>query len=243
MQRPAMRLTVGPHPPAVYWRRRALVAVLFVVVVLLVWLALRGGDGGKPAAVHSASAPAAAAPGTGGATGPAAATGTAPAGPGPTDLASPSFVQATPESGTAAATERPMPPPSVPPCGDEQITVTVAVSPSPGVLGGTFTFSIAIANTTAGWCARDLGPGAQEVRVLREGTLLFSSDECAADHRSDVRSFAAGDAVSYRYMWSSYRTTPHTCATAASPAPPGAYQVVARIGTKLSAPVTFTINR
>jgi hypothetical protein len=234
MQRPAMRLTVGPHAPAVYWRRRALVALGVLVLVLLGWFAIRGGDSGKPTAVTSAPAA-----GTGhpAAPGPSAA-------PAPTDLASPSFVPATPDPSTAPATPRSAAPSNVSPCTDDQITVTVTTNPAPaGMLGGTFTFNIAIASKATDWCSRDLGAGAQEVRVLHDGALLFSSDDCNGSHATDVRAFAAGDAVRYTYTWSSYRATPHACDTSATPAPAGKYQVIARIGTKESLPTEFTINR
>lgn len=111
------------------------------------------------------------------------------------------------------------------------------------MLGGTFTFSVTIASHAGGWCARDLGPGAQEVRVLHDGALVFSSDDCGSARTSDVRAFAAGDAVVYRFAWSSYRDTPHRCGPAATPAPPGTYQVLARVGTKSSEPTSFDINR
>ncbi|MEV8514631.1 hypothetical protein [Dactylosporangium sp. NPDC051484] len=224
-------MTVGPHPPSVYWRRRALVAVGAAILVLLGWLAVRG-SGGTPAAVSSA--PTAPTSGTG-------ASGTSA----PGDLPSPSFVQATTDTSTTPTAVHGPPPSNVTPCGDDQIAVTVAASPSPGVVGGTFTFSVAIVSKADDWCSRDLGSGAQEIQVLHNGALLYSSDDCrtGTGHTSDVRAFAAGDAVRYRYPWSSYRITPHECALAKTPAPPGTYQVVARVGTKISAPVDFTINR
>ena len=41
-----MNLTVGPHPPAVYWRRRALVAGgLLLLILLVVWSC--GGSSGS----------------------------------------------------------------------------------------------------------------------------------------------------------------------------------------------------
>ncbi|GAA2326220.1 hypothetical protein [Dactylosporangium salmoneum] len=236
MQRPAPRLTVGPLPPSVYWRRRAIVLVGVVVAVVLVWLAVGGGSPSSPTAVSSE--PASRTTSTPGPTTAAPTVGT----PTPGDLTSPSFVPATPEQTGPAATPRSPAPANVAPCTDDQITVTVAASPSPGLLGGTFTFSIAIVSKATDWCSRDLGAGAQEIRVLREGSLVFTSDECGSARTSDVRAFAVGDAVTYRYSWSSYRATPR-CALASSPAPPGKYQVVARIGTKVSAPVDFTINR
>ncbi|MFG2041797.1 hypothetical protein [Dactylosporangium sp. NPDC048998] len=236
MQRPAKRLTVGPHPPSVYWRRRALVAVGLAAVVLLGWLAVRGSGGSTPAAVSTAPAA-----GTG--QQPTSATSATSVTAAPGDLASPSFVQATPDTSSAPAVDRSPPPRDVAPCTDDQIAVTASASPSPGVYGGTFTFFIAIVSKADGWCSRDLGPGAQEIQVLKDGVLIFTSDYCGRARTSDVRAFAAGDAVRYGYKWSSYRTTPHDCAFAKTPAPPGTYQVVARVGTKVSAPVDFVINR
>ncbi|HTJ31835.1 MAG TPA: hypothetical protein VL738_01260 [Dactylosporangium sp.] len=232
MQRPAMRLTVGPHAPSVYWRRRALVAAAVLVLVVLGWYAFGGGDS-KPAAVTSA--PASAAGGTS-----APPTSAAPA---PSDLASPSFVPATPDPSAAATPPRSPAPANVAPCTDDQITVTVATNPSPGVFGGTFTFNIAIASKATDWCSRDLGSAAQEIRILHDGALVFSSDDCNSGNKNDVRAFATGDAVRYSYTWSSYRATPHACDPAAAPAAPGTYQVVARVGTKTSAPSDFVIKR
>ena len=44
-----MNLTVGPLPPAVYWRRRAVVVGVLLVLVLLVTYAC-GSSGGKGSA-------------------------------------------------------------------------------------------------------------------------------------------------------------------------------------------------
>src|SRR2546427_6332927 len=46
---PIMNLTVGPLPPAVYWRRRAIVAGALLVLVLLVSYACSGSDGSTAA--------------------------------------------------------------------------------------------------------------------------------------------------------------------------------------------------
>nr|BFE58170.1 hypothetical protein GCM10020063_026960 [Dactylosporangium thailandense] len=214
-----------------------MVVVAVVGVLLIVWILVRGGGDSKPSAVSSGAASARPGP-----------LGSSAAGGGPaTEPSAPQIVPASPDTGadTSAppATERSAPPANVAPCTDEQIAVTVTASPSPGPVGGTFTFGINIASRAADWCSRDLGPGAQEIRVMQNGTLLFSSDDCDTKTTSDVRAFAAGDAVRYRFVWSSYRTTPHTCAPAQSPAPAGTYQVVARVGSKVSPATDFTINR
>jgi hypothetical protein len=210
-----------------------MVAVVVVGALLLTWIFLHGSGGGKkPSSATSA-------PASGVGTAPTAAA--TPAGTG--EPSSPQIVPANPESSAPPATERSAPPANVPPCGDDQIALTVTASPSPGLVGGTFTFNINIASQATDWCSRDLGPGAQEIQILHDGALLFSSDDCDTKKTSDVRAFAAGDAVRYRFTWSSYRTTPHTCAPGATPAQAGTYQVVARVGTKVSGPTAFTINR
>ncbi|WP_433089310.1 hypothetical protein ACQP1P_23020 [Dactylosporangium sp. CA-052675] len=213
-----------------------MVVVAVVGVLLIVWILVRGGGDSKPSAVNSGAASARPGP-----LGSSAGGGPAP------EPSAPQIVPASPETGAdtsaPAAPGRSAPPANVAPCGDDQIAVTVTVSPSPGVVGGTFTFGINVASKAADWCSRDLGPGAQEIRVLQNGTLLFSSDDCDTKKTSDVRAFAAGDAVRYRFVWSSYRATPHTCAPAQSPAPAGTYQVVARVGSKVSPATDFTINR
>ena len=40
-----MNLTVGPLPPAVYWRRRALVAGVLVLLILVVAYSCGGSSG------------------------------------------------------------------------------------------------------------------------------------------------------------------------------------------------------
>jgi hypothetical protein len=210
--------------------------VVFAVLAALVltgWLVLR--DGGAPPRSGPGAAPAGQA--TAGAARPA---GTAPGTP--SAGSSGGFVLAS-DSPTATATTGEPRPATVAPCADDQLAVSVAATPARPVLGGTVTFVVTIVNTSGGWCGRDLGSGAQELRVLHDGALLFSSDACGTSHTSDVRAFAAGDAVRYKFAWSSYRTIAKDCAAAAAPAQPGTYQAVARVGSKVSPAAAFEIVR
>jgi hypothetical protein len=50
-----MRLTMGPLPAAVYWRRRAVVAVALVLVIILFVTMCGGPNQGKPNAHPSPS--------------------------------------------------------------------------------------------------------------------------------------------------------------------------------------------
>src|SRR6266576_1376401 len=69
-----MNLTVGPLPPAVYWRRRALVAGGLLLLVLLVAYSCGGSSGSGSTGQHASRN--------------TAPTGTAPAPPPATDAAS-----------------------------------------------------------------------------------------------------------------------------------------------------------
>jgi hypothetical protein len=214
----------------VYWRRRAIVVAGLAVAAVLGWLAVHGLAAPSQSERRTSPTGLAAAPGT------RTASATAPV-----VRSSPGFV---PESAEPTATaSRVVPPASVRPCADDDLTLTATAAPSPGVFGGTFTFTVTIGNVSGVWCSRDLGPGAQELRVLHDGALVFSSDDCGTTRSGDLRAFAAGDAVRYRFEWSSYRATPHDCTPAAEPARAGTYQVLARLGTKTSIPTSFDIVR
>lgn len=126
-------------------------------------------------------------------------------------------------------------------CTDSDLTLTPVVTPDPGVYGGTFTFTLKIRNVSGHGCRRDVGSGAQELRVLHAGTVVWSSDDCDTPRESDVRSFGRNIETEFRVQWSSYRIRPDDCQPAATPAQPGSYQVVARLDDKLSAPTGFTI--
>ncbi|MFI5908039.1 hypothetical protein [Dactylosporangium sp. NPDC051541] len=243
MQRPANRWTVGPLPSSVYWRRRAMVGVVIVGVLLLVWILTRGGGGGTPPTATSAPASGQGGGQTVGATTTGPGGGAGAPGPSTDPSAPPQIIPASPDASGQPAAQHSAPPANIAACTDDQIAVTVTVLPSPGPLGGTFTFNISIASKAADWCSRDLGGGAQEIQILRAGTLLFSSDDCNTKKDTDVRAFAAGDAVTYRIQWNSYRATPHVCAVGTTPAPEGTYQVVARVGSKLSPATDFAIKR
>ena len=131
----------------------------------------------------------------------------------------------------------------LPNCSDDDITLVASIEPQPGVYGGTFLVSLNVGNASGRTCIRDLGPAPQEVRVLRDGAEIWSSDACGSTEGSDARAFAPGAAVRYTVQWSSYRVRPDACRVAAEPAAAGSYQVIARLGGKLSAPVAFAITR
>ena len=92
-------------------------------------------------------------------------------------------------------------------------------------------------------CTRDVGSAEQELQVLLGTKVMWSSDHCGTPHLSDVRTFGPGAAVRFTVRWSTFRIAPDDCQVSTTPAEPGQYQVVARLGSRTSEPVLFEIVR
>jgi hypothetical protein len=131
------------------------------------------------------------------------------------------------------------------PCADADVSLTAAVSPSPGIYGGVITLTLIVRNTADQPCLRDVGSAPQELQVRQGATVVWSSDHCNTPQTSDVRAFGPNIESRFSLRWNTYRVAPHECDPPADamPAGVGTYQVVARLGTKLSDPVTFEIQK
>jgi len=225
-----MRLTVGPLPAAVYWRRRAVVLGGVLVAALLVSYACTSGPktsaSGNPNATKSASA---------------AATGANV----PANVVSPSVSpSASPSSSaTAAASDEPVDPRA---CTDAELKVTAKPVATTVNRGTSLLIYLLIKNVSDRTCTRDIGPDLQELRVVQGAERIWSSDDCDPPRGSNVHTFQQGLEVSFNVEWNGKMST--SCSTTVKrtptgPAPdPGKYQVVGRVGTKLSDAVTLTIK-
>ncbi|WP_433536036.1 hypothetical protein ACQPZK_29650 [Micromonospora sp. CA-249363] len=245
-----MRLTVGPLPPAVYWRRRAVVlgAGLLFLIVLLYSCTGSGGSGRRTGAGTTSS------PGPSGSvltpqTGAPSASGT--------PEANASGRSADPNASNANATD---PSPEVtsndpPPgaaagsgddgtCTDAEISVTSVARPTSVQSGAVVDLQLKIKNTSDRTCSRNVGADLQEIFVKAGAEKVWSSDTCGKVQGSDVQSFTPGFERSYQVGWNGRDTSRCDGAgLAAGPfAPAGTYQVFARVGTKYSAPAKITIT-
>jgi hypothetical protein len=228
-----MKLTVGPLPPAVYWRRRVLVLAGLLVVVLAIVYACRGATASSAEGRHPAAAP----------------TTTPPPDPSSEQPSiDPSPSPSLPVPSTPPASDSASPRPSGE-CADTELTVTVAIeSTSASVTrlqyGGTFALHLVVTNSSKRTCTRDVGSVPEELIIQRSGTKIWSSDDCASPERiqHDVRTFHPGDVVVATIKWSSFSITTNGCAKATKPAAVGTYTLVGRVDTKLSKPVTFKIE-
>jgi hypothetical protein len=238
-----MRLSVGSLPPAVYWRRRALVLAGVLVLLFLVAQACRsaaaspedGSAAGDPSPTPTAAAPGTADPGRT---------------PAPTGTGSP-----RPEPDSPAATGDPSGPPAgegdqLDPadpaaCKDVEMLIIAQTSRAKFPAGTSVQFTIRIENDADRSCRRDIGGNHREL-YLRKGTgatKLWSSRDCGGPSGSQVRKLEPGFVTSHYIVW--HGRSSASCAggePTGDQVEPGNYQLVARLGTAFSEPTEITVT-
>ncbi|MEV4618381.1 hypothetical protein AB0J74_06630 [Asanoa sp. NPDC049573] len=228
-----MRLTVGPLPPAVYWRRRAIVLGTAVVVIFLIVQSCSGGDAsssGNAQNGHS-SAPAAA-PKT---------TVLRPQIDPTTDEAAPT--QDPPPSNPAPRTGDAAPPPDDGSCTDAEMLVTPVPEVTSADRGTLIAIRLRIKNSGKRTCNRDVGADQQELYIKKGAAKVWSSDTCGNVKGTDVQPFTPGFEREYRVDWNGHDVSKCAGILADGPIPPaGDYQVFGRLATKTSNPVKLTLK-
>ncbi|WP_163566995.1 hypothetical protein [Fodinicola feengrottensis] len=225
-----MKLTVGPLPPVVYWRRRGLVAA--VILVLLVTLTTCAFGGGSPKAqqaadtVHPKASPSAVAK------------------PSPTvaPTPSPSLPPASPPSPSApavgaAATANPSAPGA---CTAAVVQVTAALDATKWTVGSSPRLKLTVINHGTTACQGDLGATQREFRVMGGGSWLWSSSDCQPDRGTQPALLQPGKAYAFTLTWSGLSSS-RNCAGQRTRVGPGQYQLVTLWSTILSQPAPFTI--
>jgi hypothetical protein len=228
-----MRLTVGPLPPAVYWRRRAAILGTLLILVLLLVYSCSGASGagtkgrvftptsGSPVPSPTGSAAQPASTPTGGISGQA---DDPPGGAGPAGTG-----QDQPGTSTTADAATP-----TGPCSDGEITLTATAEPASAARGAFVKFTLRIKNISNRSCTRDVGADPQELYLQDAAKAkIWSSDACAPLHGTDVRTFKPGDVAEFYVTWNG-KASNTACAN--EPPAAGRYQLVGRLSTKLSEP-------
>jgi hypothetical protein len=232
-----MNLTVGPLPPAVYWRRRAVVlGVLLLVVVLSVSMCHRSHPGKSGAAGNGGASNS---PGTGGpSSSPSLLTPIIGGGSGDGGDGGGSGGAADPASPVAGGAGQDVggsqPSPSGP-CADTDLTLTAVVTP---LAKGAY-FSMKVKNTSTRACSRDVGGGPQVLQLVNaSGAVVWNSDLCAAAGKSpqpDVRTFGPNIETVLPPKPFYWDGTVGKC-SGGSRLPAGSYRLIARLATKASTP-------
>ncbi|CAM3670845.1 BsuPI-related putative proteinase inhibitor [Tsukamurella ocularis] len=246
----------GPLPPEIYWRRRVLAAglALFAVIVVVLLIVFVGGgkDSSQNAATASSSTPvttsalppsqapdgADPSAGNNGAAGGAGGSGAPQSGASGSGAASASASSSgggVPTPGAVVAGG---------PCPDANISVVVGADKATYALGEQPTFEATVTNAGSVPCARDIGSGQQQLIVLTlDGSKqLWTNFDCTFQPGIKNEVLQPGQQLRYKLQWAGTTSAPG-CQAQRVPVAPGAYQVVAQLGAKRSAPVTFNIVR
>jgi hypothetical protein len=231
-----MKMTVGPLPPAVYWRRRAVViGALIAAVLVLTYSCVSSGQ--------SAGKPRAAAPTT-------AASPTTQPSPTGEPLLTPGVGTPPPDGATPPPAGTPAPTAAAPvdpgaagsgPCADTELQITPMPETTSVKQGVPVRITLRIKNVAARPCPRDVGASAQELYLVQGGTKAWSSDACDAPTGTSVRTYQPGDVTDFFVVWNAKQTA-GGCGGTRPWAAVGAYQLFARVGTKVSDPVAFQVT-
>jgi hypothetical protein len=220
-----MRLTVGPLPAAVYWRRRAVILLALAMVVLVVSYACGTSEG------------------------PLAGAGTHPTTTAtPTSTPTPTVLRPSTSTPRPAQSTYTLPPAAgaTGPCTDPEMRVTATAAAATVQRGQAVDVTIKIKNVSQRTCGRDIGADMQELRLLDGTTMIWSSDDCNANRGRNVQSFAPGRQVSYTLTWNGHRSRTgvgeKTCVAGAPTPEPAVYQLVARLDQKLSEPFSLRVR-
>ncbi|MFI7072389.1 hypothetical protein [Micromonospora sediminicola] len=247
-----MRLTVGPLPPAVYWRRRAVVlgAGLLFLIVLLYSCTGTDRNAGTPSGNPSPSGTAGAAPGpsgsvlspqsgspspTPGASGDTGSDGGGTSSGGGTSDGGGSG------TGDGGASGQPVSDDGT--CADSELLVTPVAVPASAQRGTVVTLRLKVKNVSDRTCSRNVGADLQELYVKAGAEKIWSSDTCGTGKGNDVQSFTPNFERAYELGWNG--RLDNRCAGGLANgeyAPIGTYQVFARVGTKISEPVKLTVT-
>ncbi|MET7396420.1 adhesin [Dactylosporangium sp. NPDC005572] len=222
-----MKMTVGPLPAGVYWRRRAIVGGVLLIVVLMLWTSCGGGN--DPSDNKT----------SGNASGAAPTTSSASTSAEPT-IQVPTTGEASPSASPSASSAAPTVTSTVPLCADADLSLTAAPEQPAQFRGAYLKFFLRIKNISNHDCARDVGADYQELYLQSGGSKIWSSDKCDPPHGSELRTLKPGIEVEYSNTWNG-KATDNGCENREAP-PAGKYQLIGRLDTKISEPVTVQLT-
>ncbi|WP_198153977.1 hypothetical protein [Catenuloplanes japonicus] len=243
-------MTVGPHPPAVYWRRRAVViGVLLVVVMVIVYsCANRGGDG-SPNGQAATGSPTPGADGT--PTPQSTATVLTPQTNPPGQDKS---FEPAPEGGSAnlPASETSLFPTAGADgivvggggCAQGAISITGVTDKTKTQRGTELRFQLKVKNSSTASCTVDVGSKEQEMYLKKGAETVWSSDICSDPGVSNMRTFAAGEeTIIGTAVWNGKDSSKCDGGWPAGVAPEaGSYQFFGRLSRQITTAITIELS-
>lgn len=229
-----MKLTVGPLPAAVYWRRRAAVAGALLALILLLVYACGGSGsdanpagGGKPKPSPDVTYPDEEPD--------RSADGTSPSDSTSDGGGSTGGEQGGSTSGGSASDER------APQCEDSALSVAAKPERRETRVGDRLKITLVFTNISDAPCKRDIGADEQEVRLEQDDKRLWSSDDCRPQRGSQVEVLHPNQPVERFWVTWDGKTSAPKCKGDREVVGKGTYQIVARLGGVKSTPVTLKV--
>ncbi|GAB3835234.1 Hsp70 family protein [Dactylosporangium cerinum] len=128
----------------------------------------------------------------------------------------------------------------VPPCADSDLDLKVIPDQESQLRGASLNIGLFVANVATRDCIRDVGGDQQEIFLQSGAVKVFSSAACNPRRGSAPTVLTNSQQLGFYTVWDG-KATSAGC-TSRTPPPPGAYQLFARLGTKLSTPVNIQIT-
>jgi hypothetical protein len=234
-----MRLTVGTLPPAVYWRRRAVVLGVLLVVVLLFWASCGGpdhsnGNSNKAGDTTSASPKASPSPSaTSSLLVPTVGGNSGSASP-PASAGAPGLPPANAPAATGNGAT------GIPKCADSDLSLIAQPETAVAPNGAYDKFFIKIKNITDHPCTRDLGADHQELYLQKGTSKVWSSDVCNPAKGTDTVTMQPNIEHEYNANWNG-QASDAGC-TNRKPPGIGKYELFARLDTKISEPADVQLT-
>jgi hypothetical protein len=230
-------MTVGPLPPAVYWRRRAAVGAALIAILLGFATCQAGGSDATSTASRSKATPSPSARTTPAAT-PTTTPSTTPTRTTSTSAPAPA---SAPASTTAPAPQNAPATGGTPDCADADLQLVASLERKTVAYGSMPKLHLTVRNTGSAACRRDVGANAQELLVMDGTRRLWSSDDCQPLRGTSVRTLQPGEKRVYTVTWSGKDSTPG-CKAARTRVSPGTYHLMARLDSLASERVSFRIS-
>jgi hypothetical protein len=191
--------TVGPHSPAVYWRRRLIVLSFAVVVVLLIVLTVRAlfsHDGGPSKAAAPPVTPS-----------PTPTASSADVG-GQSTAGSPSSSAAATASKSSASSPRSASAAPPAPCTPGQLQVQAVVGQQRYNVGDHPKLILQVTNSGPKACVQDVADSQIELRVYNGASRVWGSHDCQVQPGVDKRTLEVNRPVGFSIEWSGLTAQP-----------------------------------
>lgn len=161
------------------------------------------------------------------------------AAPEPTPTDSPT---ASPTPGPTSASPTPEPQPTeITDCAEADVLVEAFAEEAIYPVGSTPTLTLSVTNIGTRPCKRDVGPGANELKITQGEVTVWSSDDCNPNTDKDVVTLDRGDAFETQLVWDGYLSAAG-CPPNQPMAQAGEYTVVGRNSAIVSAPTAMRLE-